>query len=590
MTETDQAVAGEPRRASASTETAPPEEARTASGGRGLVAMALLRGVLLALGTAGIAAAACGGGLRFLAIWSGLLLPLELILGLLVLPLHGEARRSPRPRAGLIAGAGELGLALLLQSYVPLLRPLGAPFVLLRALIGAGLGAASGGRERPAPAETSGEPDPGFSGARLPGLVLRAAPLLLVAGVIAVADPEARYHERYAENLPRAEAPPATPLYPDRPPAELTPSELIRELAKTWLDTHDPARLRWSWEEAVALEGLVATRRIHNDPRLLPFVRDWLETHREEALEGALWADAAAPALVILALPEVAASPDGRALIARVDRYLKDEAPRTRAGAISHTGLVAGGRLPASAWVDSLFMHGVFLHRLARLRGDPAPLQRARELFEAMSERSGLRDPERGLYRHASLDLTRFGPTVRLPVEDTFWARGNAWVLWFLMDHRATRRGLGLGPDPALESIRATLIGSVLAARDPSSGLWPTDLAAPPGELEAERLESSASALLLAALTRQRIALRRAGAAPDPALTEACQAALAGLRRRLSRRRGAMILSGTSTGTHPGFRAYYRAIPCTDNVGHGIGALLLCLREEVARSAVDGGG
>ena len=54
-------------------------------------------------------------------------------------------------------------------------------------------------------------------------------------------------------------------------------SERSQALVRAWIDTHDPETLPWSWEETVALEGLLAHSRASGDPAAVHFARAWVE-------------------------------------------------------------------------------------------------------------------------------------------------------------------------------------------------------------------------------------------------------------------------------------------------------------------------
>lgn len=491
---------------------------------RGLVAVALgaaARALALAIVAGALSGVEAAAWPAFLAFWALALLPVFFVTTLFEVPLVGAAL-GPEPRrdaravlAGAVTGAVA---AFLLETYVPLVRALGWPGV--AALAGAGAAA------------TLALPPAGRPG---PWVALAVVPWT----ALALWDPEARYAERYSEN--RAAAP-----YQGAPlPAAMRDIEVARALARGFMRAHPPERLRWSWEETVAVEGLLAYARAASDPEPIDYARRWVAAHADEALGAPLWADACAGAMVALAIGE---RPE---IVARVERYLRHDAPRTRAGAMSHPGLLLGGALPRQAWVDSLFMHGIFLDRLAEQSGDE--WARAEAAWLARGIMADLRDPASGFFRHAAIDL---GPiAVRLPIERTFWARGNAWAAYFLVDHDSR--------DADLVAARDALLRAIVAAQDPETGLWPTDLGA--AASPENPLETSASALFVAALRRQgghEAAARRG---------------LVALRSRVLFRDGLATAGGTSIATHPGFRAYYRSVPLDVGVGHGVGATLLAL-------------
>ncbi len=392
--------------------------------------------------------------------------------------------------------------------------------------------------------------------------------LLPVLGFL-VYNPEGRYEERYEESRLKPSDLAVPPPFPGRDPSTLTDLEVAHALASTWMRTHSPEKMRWSWEEAVALEGVFMYGRLAGEERAVRFVRRWIDAHREEALQTPLWSDAIVPFGLVLALQDALPRPGDRPLLDRAEAYLRREAPRTREHVPSHTGHLAGGWLPAQAWADSLFMCGVPLNRIFERTGQNWAWEESRRLALGMAR--SLRDPATGLYRHASFDL---GPLqLVLPVEKCFWARANGWALYFLVDAQIARRSQGQPLDPELQFLLDSLARAFLKEQDQETGLWRTDLAGG-GSEPVNPFETSASALAVAALRRGW----RSGILADlDGVEGAIEVGLRGLRSRIDWRRGHPVLLGTSVGTHPGFRAYYRKIRTDENVGHGVGAMLLAL-------------
>ncbi|MHC4393653.1 MAG: glycoside hydrolase family 88 protein, partial [Planctomycetota bacterium] len=85
--------------------------------------------------------------------------------------------------------------------------------------------------------------------------------------------------------------------------------------------------------------------------------------------------------------------------------------------------------------------------------------------------------------------------------------------------------------------------------------------------------DTSGSALITAGLARAC----NGSSASRSRYAEAIDRARAGLRSRLRFHGSLAFVLGTSVGTHPGFRHYYRSIPLREHVGHGIGGMLLAL-------------
>lgn len=517
----------------------------------------ILRALLGGLALAGLAA--CSSGvelphvLPFLGFWAAFFSLLLGLAGLLSLPAGVVvARALPRARRG-IWGCGEgLLTGLLLGLFVPVVRALGvwaAPACGLAGLLAWQLFPPARDRQT-APARTR--------------LLAASLPMLLVWGGLGLWNPEGRYARRYQENLLPPNMAAGAP-HVVHAPAGVADSLLARAVAHTFMEVHPPAQLRWSWEEAVAVAGLQAYGRASGDSLAFAYTRAWIDGHREQALAEPLWADAGAPFLAVLELPPAYQRPGDTLLLARLERYLRREAPRTTRGIYSHAGLLLGGWLPPAAWVDSLVMHGLPLNRW----GAAWAWQEAETLGSSML--AALQDQDTGLLRHAAFELA--GGELLVPIEDMFWARGNAWALLFLVDHLQRAGTEGRPQSTELRGACQRLAAGLLACQDAESGLWRSDLTGPAaGNLP----ESSASALIACALERAAAAgLLEA----EPARAAAARARLA-LRGLLQWQQGRPVLPQTSTGTHPGFRGYYRAVPMASNVSHGVGALLLLLCPE----------
>ncbi|MHC4393718.1 MAG: glycoside hydrolase family 88 protein, partial [Planctomycetota bacterium] len=122
-------------------------------------------------------------------------------------------------------------------------------------------------------------------------------------------------------------------------------------------------------------------------------------------------------------------------------------------------------------------------------------------LAPPLAMRTHLVDPATGLFRHAYVDLGWFGG-FSLPVEPCFWARGNAWALYYLADYEAACRASGAPIDDGLSRLTEDL-AEALVARQTDAGLWATDLS---GEVHETRnpIDTSGSALITAGLARAR--------------------------------------------------------------------------------------
>ncbi|MHC4392594.1 MAG: glycoside hydrolase family 88 protein [Planctomycetota bacterium] len=508
----------------------------------------------------------------FLLIWTLIFCLAHLPLGLLELPLCRRlagAFETGRARARLFAITTLFGVlvGMTFWARAPAFACLGLLGVGASALTGALFAALLGLSPQPEPRRL-----------RVGGWLASFALVAVLLG-LCILDPNARYERRYDDAARGAQAlQRATPTGVALPATLGPPSvdmALARAVADGFLGMHpDPAALRFSWEETVALVGALAYAERAEDERVYDFAERWVAAHAAELVESrALLPDACAPAIIALELLRAGrGGTPAQAVVDRVVRYVREEAPRTREGALSHAGRVAFGLVPPQAWVDSLFMHGVFFNRLATKTDDGElarwALAESRQLALAM--RTHLVDPATGLFRHAYVDLGWFGGFA-LPVEPCFWARGNAWALYYLADYEAACRASGAPIDDGLSRLTEDL-AEALVARQTDAGLWATGLS---GEVQPRRnpIETGGSALMTAGLARAR----NGSSASPSRYAEAVDRARGGLRTRLRLHGSLAFVLGTSVGTHPGFRHYYRSIPLREHVGHGIGGMLLAL-------------
>lgn len=259
---------------------------------------------------------------------------------------------------------------------------------------------------------------------------------------------------------------------------------LAEAVARSFLARREAASLAWNWEEAVGMFALAELSRVTGDPRYREYVATWLDHHIVHGY-AIVTSDTCAPALPALALLADTEEPRYRQVVDDALRYLFEEALRDEDGGINHLGTtdVAGVTL----WVDSLFMVGVFLTRYGEWANDARALDEVAAQIRLFTRR--LQDGS-GFYTHAWNWV--------IPQDDgVFWARGNAWVAAATADYLRARRNRGES-DPEVEQAFSLLIGAVLAAQDPATGLWWTVINRP-GETY---LETSASALFAWALAR----------------------------------------------------------------------------------------
>ena len=271
-----------------------------------------------------------------------------------------------------------------------------------------------------------------------------------------------------------------------KPTAEL---RRVLELADLAAGRADPARLRWSWGDALYLWALSELDAFLGEERYLGLCKAYCD--RFAALRPAIdQSDTCAPGLVAHAVWKRTGDEGALSLVEDVGRYMLTE-PRVVGDAPNHLGHSLEGRFyPASVWVDSLMMFGLFALRRGSDEGEETLFElgaRQPRLYASL-----LQDAGTGLFRH-SWWVRRGGPQPRGPV---FWGRGNGWVMASLP--------MILGSLPSGHPEAATIQGilrrlaeALLPLQRPD-GFWTTLL-----EPESRSYrESSATALMAAGFLR----------------------------------------------------------------------------------------
>lgn len=330
---------------------------------------------------------------------------------------------------------------------------------------------------------------------------------------------------------------------------------LARKVADHFIAIHEPSALAWDWAEAVAMLALVDLYRVTGEVAYRDFYRAWIDRWLAADWRSFIkTSDRCPPALAALALHRESCEPAYREVVEAVLHYLDHEALRTSDGGINHLGVE--DLFGISLWLDSLFMFGNVWVRWADYTGEIGWLDRFAEQWAIFTEH--LQDPS-GWMRHA-----HGWPGSQEP--DVYWGRGNAWVTAVGYDYLRARDALA-SDDSALQASLDAQVDAIVAAQDPTTGLWWTVLNRP-GETY---LETSASALFVTGLARG-YRQGRLGAE----ILEVIDRALAGIETRIA---DDGTVSGTSGPTTVGTFDDYASVPVEDDIPYGAGAVIMALIE-----------
>jgi unsaturated rhamnogalacturonyl hydrolase len=268
--------------------------------------------------------------------------------------------------------------------------------------------------------------------------------------------------------------------------------------------------------------------------------------------------DACPPALSALHLHRETCDAKYQPPIDDTLHYLYDVAPRTPEGAVSHLGTFTA--FGTTVWIDSLYMIGQFLIRHGEWMNDARALDFYAVQFKFDIDH--LQGPS-GFFTHAWA-----WPGEQTP--NTYWARGNGWVLASGADYLRARANRGES-DQAVKDGFIKLMNAVVQSQDAATGLWWTILNRP-GDTY---LETSASALFALGLARAR----RAGIAGAEVLPVIAKA-MTGVRSKIAMDgQGRPYVTGISAETDVGTFQDYASVPLVDDRNFGVGAVVLALLE-----------
>ena len=238
--------------------------------------------------------------------------------------------------------------------------------------------------------------------------------------------------------------------------------------------------------------------------------------------------------------------------------YLDHVALRTEQGGINHLGDT--DILGVTLWLDSLFMFGNLLTRWGEFTHDATRLDMMGgqfAIFTALLQSPG------GLYVHA------YGYKPKVDT-DIYWGRGNGWVTAAGYDYLRARRVRG-ERDPLVQQALEKQVNALIGLQDQDTGMWWTILNRP-GETY---LETSAGALFAYGMAR---AYRYGflGAEVLPVIAKAMD----GVRSKIVKdEQGRPVVTGVSLGTSAGTFEYYKSVAVGDDIGYGVGVVILSLIE-----------
>ncbi len=332
---------------------------------------------------------------------------------------------------------------------------------------------------------------------------------------------------------------------------------LASDIVDRYIDEYPADGLGWTWEATVLMTGVYELYRVSGEPRFLQYMRDWMDANL--SVGYFMWSsDSTSPALIAAFLYMETGDEKYRAVVNDALTYVNDIVTRTEDGGINHWGTA---EYPgATLWLDTLFMVGTMLTRWGEFTDDSVPLDEMALQISVFSDRL---QSDGGLYVHAF--------NYNKPVDtDAYWGRGNGWVCAAGFDYMRARLVRGETDDIALDALTAQA-QAARAAQDQESGLWWIVLNRP-GE---SYLETSTAALFAYGMARGW----RYGLLGDEFLPVIARA-VEGIRDTITvDDQGRPVVSNVSDPTEAGTFEYYAGLPVSDDLGYGVGTVVLALVE-----------
>ncbi|MCB9595341.1 MAG: glycoside hydrolase family 88 protein [Sandaracinaceae bacterium] len=333
--------------------------------------------------------------------------------------------------------------------------------------------------------------------------------------------------------------------------------ELASAIADRWMAEHPADTLAWDWVDAILVYAFMELSRVNGDAALRDYAAAWLDAHIAAGYEIA-WSDHCPPMLSATALYAERGEHRYLEIVEDVLGYYT-VAPRTDAGGIGHLGRF--GRVNPTQWLDSLMMVAVPIARWGELSNDPTWIAEGASQAEIFADTM---QDDSGWLVHAYAYEGEQTP-------DTFWARGNGWVVLAMHEILRIYRVRGEAPPAGLVAAADRLSAAVVAAQDPATGLFWT-VVNRPGDTY---LETSATALFAYGLARgMRYGWR--DASTRDVVRAAMDGVIANVRYDMD---GQPIVGGISGPTTVGTYDYYANVPVEDDLPYGLGAVILALTE-----------
>ena len=356
------------------------------------------------------------------------------------------------------------------------------------------------------------------------------------------------------------------------------PMDYALAACETMMRTFAPEALppvgRFHYHQGVFLSGMYAVYTHTGDPRLLQYIKAWVDSIVNEFGDiqnfnpGQL--DDLEPGVLLFPLYEITNDERYKSAMDTI-LWFYERFPKNSLGGFWHNAM---GR--DQMWLDGLYMAGPFLALYAKAFHRPDLLDVITLQAKLMQQLT--RDPKTGLWYHAvDLQKRHAWANPQTGCSPEFWGRAMGWVPVALLNEMECMED-GENKE-TLAAITRGLLKALLPYQDDASGLWyqVVDKGGQPGNW----LETSCSCLYTAGICKAV----RLGVLPRTALPVA-EKAVRGIISRLRYDCDDVLIPDICEGTWIGDYAFYcNRKRCTNDL-HGVGAfLLMCTEAELLEAS-----
>lgn len=228
----------------------------------------------------------------------------------------------------------------------------------------------------------------------------------------------------------------------------------------------------WDWPQGVGLYGLAKTMDLQGHREYEEYMKQWFDKHIESGLPSKN-VNTTTPYLALLALAQQTNNQEYKALCLARANWLMEGLPKTEEGGFQHvtTGFAGKDSIilnESELWIDTLFMAVLFLAKAGVVFENKAFLNEAAK--QMLIHVKYLYEKQNGLFYHGwSFDR-------RDNFAGVFWARGNAWFAYGVLELLETLQGYLDGGTEAFLRDTFTAQMKALHGLQAESGLWHTIL------------------------------------------------------------------------------------------------------------------